>query len=248
MVIRRLQPCPHSKHVGMCRKGCPGSRYCFHGVQRHRCRHGCGGGSICKHGIFKHDCFHCADNKEKFCMCGKVLSYNRRTLSIKVCATCERYDKKMKRLEHIWLEKFIGWGYIPSFHDSVVRDKNCKVVNRRRSDYLFITELNFTAHLLVECDETSHGHIPIPCEMVRLQEIHDQIFSNTGSVKPLVIIRFNPNAKCIDDQLKTAIEEFFEGKCTLGDARGVNIHKLIGYSETRRKKYKDSELSKKLLI
>ena len=172
------------------------------------------------------------------------LSPNRLKQKVKVCAGCERQDQKMLRLEQHWKEKFISWGYKESVNDKIIRDYQCKVVNLRRCDFLYITEPDFPYNVLVECDENNHNVYVVLCEMRSLQEKADQITANQRVVKPLVVIRFNPNHKddeFLERELKAAFHEVFNNPSSvdISDARGINIYKLIGYSDKREEKYKN---------
>jgi hypothetical protein len=176
-----------------------------------------------------------------------LLSKNRRKQKVKVCDGCDRHgaiEQKMLRLEIQWKNKFISWGYSPSVNDKIIRDNDCIVVNRRRCDYLFVTESDFPYNVLVECDENNHNIYAVLCEMKVLQDKADQITANQGIVKPMVVIRFNPNHKddeYLETELKAAFHEVFHNPSNvdISDARGVNIYKLIGYSDKRQEKYKN---------
>lgn len=83
--------------------------------------------------------------------------------------------------------------------------------------------------------------------MKRLQEVHDQIISNIGVVKPLVVVRFNPIPK-VEKPLKATLEEVFTKEILLGDARGVVLHKVLGYGKKRKEQYESSEITKRIKI
>ena len=177
-----------------------------------------------------------------------ILSPNRLKQKVKVCACCERQDQKMLRLETKWKEKFISWGYSPSVNDKIIKDYQCNVVNLRRCDFLYITEPDFPYNILVECDENNHNIYAVLCEMRSLQEKADQITANQRVVKPLVVIRFNPNHKddeFLERELKSAFHEVFNNPTgvDISDARGINIYKLIGYSDKREEKYKNEPVA-----
>lgn len=156
---------------------------------------------------------------------------------------------RQERQEFQWLSKMESWGYFPSVHDSVIKDANCNVVNRRRSDFLFVTGEEFPYHILVECDEHSHGGHDVSCEMTRLQDIHDQLIHNSASIKPIVTIRFNPDSKeDIEDELRSTLDYAFDGTIDARDVRGIVVHKLIGYGEKRAMLYEGSDLTKRLEI
>jgi len=85
--------------------------------------------------------------------------------------------------------------------------------------------------------------------MKRLQDIHNQLITNTGSVKPIVVIRFNPDTpNDIDEELKFALKEVFSGVVKLGDARGIIVHALIGYGKTRKRQYNTDPITKRIKI
>ena len=154
-----------------------------------------------------------------------------------------------ERQEIRWLEKLVSWGYHPSSHDRVVKDSNCDVVNRRRIDYLFLTNSSFKYHVVVECDEHSHSGYDVSCEMARLEDIHDQLIANGSSVKPIVVVRFNPDSKHdIESELKETLEFVFRGTIDTFDARGVNLYKLIGYGNKRKQMYDESPITKQIKL
>ena len=199
-----------------------------------------------QHGIHKDSCYQCSTKRWKFCSTCEMmlLSPNRRKQKVTICAGCESLDQKMLRLEQHWKEKFVSWGYRESVNDKIIRDYQCKVVNLRRCDFLYITEPDFPYNILVECDENNHNIYAVLCEMRSLQEKADQITANQRVVKPLVVIRFNPNHKddeFLERELKSAFHEVFNNPSgiDISDARGINIYKLIGYSDKREEKYKN---------
>lgn len=153
------------------------------------------------------------------------------------------------RLENEWNERFHSWGFHPSSHDRIIKDSACKVVNRRRADFVF-SDNDLPYYIVVECDEESHSGYDIACEMKRLQEIHDQLIGNGRSVKPLVIIRFNPNSRheSLEKEVKGALEDALKGQVDYSDARGVNLFKVIGYGQTRQEKYREERLTYRLKI
>jgi hypothetical protein len=165
-----------------------------------------------------------------------------------VCSRCQLYTENRERVEHEWLEKIKGWGYHPSVHDKVIRDTECAVVNRRRADFVFVTEPAFPYHIVVECDENGHSGQEVACEMGRLEEVHDQLIGNTGEVKPIVVVRFNPYSRVdCSCEVKDALGELFKGTYAVNDIRGVNLYKVIGYTRTRERVYNDSEITRQLL-
>ena len=61
-----------------------------------------------------------------------------------------------------------------------------------------------TVFLDVECDEISHSGYPIPCELARMEKIHESILRQ-GIVTPVVFIRYNPNGKVSYDGITKII-------------------------------------------
>lgn len=257
--------CSHGSYRSRCLlDGCTGSSICKHGKQKPYCKdptcseknifckeHGkaksrcplCKGASICIHGKRRQTCMFCEPDSPELCnnKCGHLLS-DKIARDRGTCYTCERRKNKIIRLEHMWLEKFNEWGYHPTINDKVVRDSECNIINRRRVDFLFATEASFPYHIVVECDENSHGGKEPTCEMARLQEIHDQLIGNLGAPKPIAIIRFNPSTgrKYVENDVKAAMDELFKGEFQVKDIRGVNIFKIIGYGNTRAAMYKEA--------
>lgn len=185
-----------------------------------------------------------------------MMLLGRERLTIGYCAGCERFDEKLQRIEHVWKEKLAGEDIYPSVHDKIIRTAGtCGVENRRRVDFFFLTGKEANANVLVECDEYSHSRIPVACEMVRLQQVCDQIISNTKQVKPLYVIRFNPYTTeyTEDELLRALVESIHKGLClkkdALQDARGVILHEeLIGYSLARTRAYAQAPQAKRIKI
>lgn len=242
----------HGRQKSFCRKGCAtNSVYCIpHGVAKSRCTK-CRGSSVCRHGRRIQICMFCMPDSPELCKnkCGRCLS-GKITRDRGTCGTCHRRKERQIRLEHEWLEKFNEWGYFVTINDKVIRDDKCNIVNRRRVDFLFVTEVGFPYHIVVECDENSHGGSDISCEMKRLQEVHDQLIANTAEIKPIAIIRFNPSSgmKIIENEMKEAMDELFKGEFKVTDIRGVNIFKVIGYGKTRGNLYREKKITKQLSI
>lgn len=206
----------------------------------------CGGSALCIHEVKSTHCMFCEPDSKYLCRrkCGQILSTVRLRSESKICAMCEREDERCARIEHIWHEKLKEWGFHPSVHDKVIKDSTCSVTNRRRADFVFITESTFPYHIVVECDENSHGGYLVSCEMGRLEEIHDQVIGNTEDVKPIVIIRFNPFARNDPGfELREALIFLFKGTYEANDIRGVNLYKLIGYGRSRERMYNESKLT-----
>lgn len=238
----------HGKLKRYC-KVCNGGKkqYCVaHGKEMRFCRD-CGGGwSLCKHDYRRHLCMFCSPDSKYLCSnkCGQTLSQQRKKRGLTVCARCQTFQDNRQRVEHEWLEKIESWGYHPSVHDRVVKSSDCSVINRRRADYMFLTEDSFPYHIVVECDENNHSGTAVACEMGRLEEIHDQLIGNTAAVKPIAVVRFNPLARTDPgDELKDALDFLFKGTYIVNDIRGVNLYKVIGYSRTRLRVYEESKFT-----
>ena len=233
--------CPCGKQKPTCAKH-GGASLCPCGISKIYCREH-GDTAYCKeHGVRKDRCHICSPNSNELCStngCWTRLGEKRRKGS-KMCARCTGFINKQERHEYVWLEKFKSWGFFPSVHDKIIKASDCKVVNKRRVDYLFITDDSSPHNILCECDEQSHRGIAIECEMKRLQEVCDQIFANTCVIKPLLVIRFNPDSvDDIEDELYEAMCAAFKGSINVEfDDRGICIFKLIGYSSKRKSKYK----------
>jgi hypothetical protein len=136
----------------------------------------------------------------------RKLSSQRVAAGIRLCKFCDDGINGMKRIELKYLDYFNDWKCPPTSHDVVIKSSNCSTIevhnslkkNLRRADYFWLTENSFPYNILVECDENSHSGIDPSCEQKRLQEVYDQIVSNTRHVKPLAVIRFNPYNKKVD--------------------------------------------------
>lgn len=118
---------------------------------------------------------------------------------------------------------------------------------------MFITDKGHPFNILVECDENSHGGELPSCSMARVQEIHDSIIANRGVVRPLVIVRFNPDSRdqeTLENDLKGTLDYLFMPGCPLdvSDARGIVLHKLIGYGTKRKQMYDESKVTKRVKL
>jgi hypothetical protein len=237
--------CVHKRERSKC-MDCGGGSICVHQRIRSTCMD-CEGSQICVHRRYKTRCSVCNPQSKKLCRhgCGTLLSKGRKEHHDSVCAACTGRITQNQRKEYKFLAKLESWGFYPSVHDKTVKDDNCKPVNRRRADYLYVTGDDLKYNILVECDENSHSGIDIDCEMKRLGDVYVQIVANTNVTKPLLVIRFNPDAKeDIDDELKSAIQETLQGGIEVNSGNGVNVYTLIGYSESRKQAY----IERKLLI
>ena len=157
---------------------------------------------------------------------------------------------KMNYHEITYSFKFISWGFLPRYQDSIVRNDECKVTNLRRADYLF--ETHGGHFLVVECDEHEHSSYTVCHEISRINDLVTQVYSNFGNlnyVPFLVIIRFNPYGNLTtqeENDLKSTIDYYIKStdlKCS--DDRGFILHdKLFGYSERRTRIYNRDEMTK----
>lgn len=270
--MRRLGLKPHSKHknfltdarsnrycrahyirIDKCRE-CGGAGLCAHGKYKSDC-YACGGTSMCVHGRKKCTCWQCAPREGIFCAtCAHTrLSEGRKKRGVRICAGCERREEKMQRIEHVWKEKLENLNLYASVHDkSIVAPDTCVPVNKRRADFLYLTQGARVPHILIECDEHAHAGIPPACEMRRLQEIHDQLIVNTGALKSLYVIRFDPYSSTLRDatllkKIKGAVRAGLA--CRRKDARGVILHpELIGYSKDRALAYALDATTKQISI
>lgn len=251
---KRVSLCNHFNPIHDCIK-CRGKNICNHDRRKRDCVE-CRGSNTCVHYKKRQDCAKCTTNKKHVCKTCKyvIINGNRRALGITECYDCETrgggVNGKRVRLETTWYEKLKEWNYYPSIHDKVIKNGACIATNKRRVDFLFVAPTSFPCHVLYECDENSHNGYDVLCEMARLQQVHDQIIANTNKVLPLLVVRFNPNCKNdIEKDVRQSLDDIFKNRdFTLGDARGVNIHKLIGYSKTRLHLYKTTQITKKQLI
>jgi hypothetical protein len=206
-------------------------------------------------------CFiHCT-NISKFCQndyCGRnILSVQRRKAGIKICKFCDDELNKLKRIEHKYRDYINGWGYPPTSTDVTIKSDTCETIkehgseksNRKRADYFWLTDKSFPYNILVECDENDHSGIDPSCEYKKLQDVYDQIVSNTREIKPLAVIRFNPYAKSdVSVQVKKALEHALNGDYSIKDDRGFEVVELLGYSRKRKQQYEESDMMKRRII
>lgn len=183
--------------------------------------------------------------------CKETLTSTGKKMCLKCRIAAGEIIERSERLELKWLAKFIDWGYYPSVHDKIIKSSDCSVVNRRRVDYLFITPESMRYNVLVECDENSHNGHEVECEMTRLQDVQDQLIAQTNSLKPLVVIRFNPNYHDEDEldiQMKYVLRDVFRGDVDTNDDRGIIIHSVVCYSKKRKLMYDNSPVTKRITI
>lgn len=250
--------CPHDTRRRRCNK-CKGDNRCPCGKLKNDCfKH-----FICPCGVSNHDCT--LKHRNPFCtMCKmtRLTTQKKRIndLEKRLCQVCEitNYEKTLKRIEHEYLDKLRSWNYFPSVHDQIIKDSSCNIINvhggeqknRKRVDMLFRTEPTFPYNIILEIDEHSHSGYDISCEFVRLQDLFDQIVSNTGLVKPLIVIRFNPfsTEKDIDLKLRGVLTKAFKGLYKTDDDRGFTVVELLGYSKKRKEHYQNADVAKKKKI
>lgn len=206
-------------------------------------------------------CYEHYPDKSKFCQndyCQhNILSNQRRKSGIKICKFCDDGLNKLKRIEHTYRDYFNEWGYPPTITDVTIKSDTCETIkehgsdksNKKRADYLWLTERSFPYNILVECDENGHSGIDPSCEYKRLQDVYDQIVSNTRNIKQLAVIRFNPFAKYdVIVQVKRVLEYALKGNYTINDDRGFEVVELLGYSRKRKQKYEESGFMKRRII
>lgn len=265
--------CEHNKIRSRCRE-CNGGSFCEHNKIRCICKI-CKGTSICSCGKVKHECWkHCIcpcgtlnidcpkKHRNIFCTLCKIniISSPRRRIediNKRVCCDCESrcYNDKLRRIELEYVYKLKTWGYYPTEHDKTIRDSLCRIItehnstiqNRKRVDLYFRTEDSFHYDIILEIDENSHSGYDISCEFSRLEDLHDQVVSNTGKVRPLCVIRFNPfsKQKDLDERLKKILKKAFDGGYSVDDARGFSVVELLGYSRKRKAEYENSMVAKR---
>lgn len=215
-------------------------------------------------------CWNCCSEKDRVRLCEsdicghQLLSRARKRAGIKLCKFCDDGLNKNWRIELKYLEMFKTWGFPPSSHDQVILDDNCNTItthdednpdkvkpNRKRADYFWLTTVDLPYNVLAECDEGAHGGQLASCEYKKLQDKFDQIISNTHELKPMIVIRFNPDNKRIDVpvHVKSALEKAFRGEYkTPTDARGFEVVEFIGFSEKRMREINTSGLRKRQKI
>jgi hypothetical protein len=208
----------------------------------------------CRHGIMKYHCKKCSDNKDIFCTkCPRMLSPNRRTCGIKICKTCQTDNTPFESPESQWHKKLIKigeeLGFEVEFYNVIIKTKDGRTINKRRIDYKLKTTKELVYYIIIECDESSHSQHIVCLEMLRLQQVHDQLIARFG-FKPMVVIRFNPNykdKKYLETEMKEALKSVLTGNFECTDYRGINLYpKLIGYSEKRKQQYEDEPNSKRI--
>lgn len=218
----------------------------------------------------KSSCYtHTSDKTKKiFCtneFCAhNLLSPQRLAAGITICRQCDNGMNGFKRIEHMYLDSFKQWNLAPSSHDTVIQDANCDYIethdeddphktklNKKRADFIWLTPPGHPYHVIFECDEFGHnGSLP-QCEYKGLQDRVDQITSNLEVLKPVLVVRFNPNNKKIDVKVKvkSALEKALRGDYPpIKDARGFEVVEFIGFPQKRMQQYNESGIRKRLKI
>ena len=168
---------------------------CEHGVQKYLCIR-CKGQGICEHRKIKSRCFSCNGSalcKSTWCSTFPSRKYDG------YCLQCTM---------HLFPEKKVARNY---------KTKEAEVVSRVKSnfpDVTWITDktvadgcskrrpdmlLDMGSHVvIVEVDEDRHQYYTCSCESKRIMEISQDLGN-----RPLVVIRFNPDAYTAVDGVKT---------------------------------------------
>lgn len=187
--------CMHGKQRNQCRK-CGGSAFCEHGKRRNQCRN-CNGSSFCDHGRRRNRCNSCDQQKNPQNWCISCLSvYVMKSNYYPYCRTCYHrlssnadVPKCARIKEHYLKDEIISIPELKNFiltFDKQV-DSGC---SGRRPDIR--VEL-LTHSIILECDENQHSSAQ--CEEKRMMEL----FQDLGN-RPLIMIRFNPDAYSKDDE------------------------------------------------
>ena len=178
--------CEHGKERTKCVK-CYGGSICEHRRVRSRCKE-CGGGSICNHGRHRDSCVECGGSKtckyhiESQCFTLGSPKYEG------YCVNCYSQlfpDKPISR-NYRTKERCVADFVRDSFPDyDITFDKKVPDgCSKKRPDIRF----DFGSFvLIVEVDE--HRHQGYSCENKRIMTIMQDI-----GLRPMVIIRFNPDA------------------------------------------------------
>jgi len=177
--------CEHGRRKSQC-KVCGGSAICEHGRQKSQCKE-CGGSGVCEHGKWKSTCFECGGRavcKTTWCSTIPSRKYDG------YCLQCTM---------HLFPEKKVARNY---------KTKETEVVSRVKSnfpDVTWITDktiadgcskrrpdmlLDMGSHVVIlEIDENRHQYYTCSCESKRVMELSQDLGN-----RPLVVIRFNPDA------------------------------------------------------
>lgn len=198
--------CQHKRRKSQCIE-CHGSSICEHKRQTSQCRL-CRGTSFCEHNRLKSQCVQCSGSR--------TCKYHH----ISLCSTLgtPKYEGYCVRCySHLFPDKPVSKNFrtkercvadhirlqFPDY-DIVLDKKVHGGCSKRRPDISF----DFGSHvIIIEVDE--HEHQDYSCENKRIMEI----FHDHGD-RPMVVIRFNPDAYV--DQAGTKISS-----CWGFDAKGV---------------------------
>jgi len=188
--------CIHLKVRSKCRE-CKGNSICLHDKLKTLCIE-CGGGSLCDHKIERSNCVTC--NPKIACTECKFVRTYKKSQYYPYCQACYcvKYPdcpkssnfKLKERILRDKLREYFPEECIEMFFDQRV-DGGC---SGRKPDVL-IDMLTFS--IVIECDEFQHKAYDTECENKRMM----QLFEDLGS-RPLVMIRFNPDAYVNDEDEK----------------------------------------------
>ena len=187
------QICPHGKFKSDC-KECGGSQICPHGKKKSQCKD-CGGSAFCPHKKRKSDCKECGGSalcKSSWCNIRANSKYNGYCLNccINICPDIQisrNYKTKEKTVVDKIIEKFPNFTWV---HDKKVED-GC---SKRRPDFLLDMGERI---IIVEVDEDKHTSYNCSCENKRLMELSKDL-----QHRPIIFIRFNPDAYIDKDGIK----------------------------------------------
>lgn len=199
--------CEHKRQKRFC-PDCDGNCICIHEIRKSRCRL-CGGGSICKHdkeriychecggsqicpcNIVKTACYKHSTNKQNFCQSCKFV-YVKGCPYYPFCVGCYRVSHpdteitRRYRLKEQHVYKYLSneeYKFNYKFEYDKKIDDGC---SRKRPDFFFEC---YTHSVIVEVDEEQHKGYDSVCEQKRLYQLFEDLAD-----RPLVIIRFNPDA------------------------------------------------------
>ena len=186
--------CEHGRQKSQC-KECGGSAICEHGRQKSFCKE-CGGSAICEHGRQKSICFECGGSalcKSTWCSTFPSHKYDGYCLQCTINLFPEKKvarNYKTKETEVVSRVKS-NFPDVTWITDKTIAD-GC---SKRRPDML----LDMGSHVVIlEIDENRHQYYTCSCESNRIMEISQDLGN-----RPLVVIRFNPDAYTGVDGVKT---------------------------------------------
>ena len=205
--------CEHGKRKSRCRN-CGGSYFCEHGKQKSNCKE-CGGSALCKHGKYKSYCKDCGGSA--ICEHGKYKIYCKKCDGSYLCKSiwCESYRNKKYNgycllcCVNLFPDIKISRNYKTKENEVVSQIKNIfpeyswifdKTVqngcSKRRPDMLLDMGLHI---IIIEVDENRHNNYECICENKRLMELSKDLYH-----RPIVFIRFNPDAYINKDGIKVS--------------------------------------------